>query len=45
MHIRGAGNIARAGAFAIGKFADEYKGRSLEKFKKDLKIAVDMVIS
>jgi len=36
MKIRGAGRIARAGAAAMGKFAENYCGGSLEDFKKDL---------
>jgi ribose 1,5-bisphosphate isomerase len=45
MTIRGAGKIARAGAAAIGEFADSYRGESLEVFLADLKAAADKVIS
>ncbi len=36
MKIRGAGRIARAGASALGEFAKDYKGGSLDEFQKDL---------
>ena len=39
MKIRGAGRIARAGASAMGEFAESYRGRSLDEFKKDLEAA------
>ncbi|MBR4503472.1 MAG: ribose 1,5-bisphosphate isomerase [Candidatus Methanomethylophilaceae archaeon] len=45
MTIRGAGKIARAGAAAMGEFADSYRGESLEVFLADLKAAADKVIS
>ena len=44
MKIRGAGRIARAGASAIGKFAESYDGGSLEEFKKDLETARSIVL-
>ena len=39
MKIRGAGRIARAAASAMGEFADNYHGRSLDEFKKDIDTA------
>ena len=36
MKIRGAGRIARAGAGAIGKFAEDYSGSDMDQFRKDL---------
>jgi len=36
MKIRGAGRIARAGASAMGRFAENYPGGSLEEFRTDL---------
>ena len=36
MTIRGAGRIARAGASALGEFADVYTGTDPEDFKRDL---------
>ena len=36
MTIRGAGRIARAGASALGRFADGYAGTDPDAFKKDL---------
>ena len=44
MKIRGAGRIARAGASAIGEFAESYEGGSLEKFKKDLEKARSIML-
>lgn len=44
MKIRGAGRIARAGAAALGDFAGNYKGRSLEDFKKDLDKAMKILL-
>jgi len=39
MRIRGAGRIARAGASALGKFAEGYNGGSKEDFLRDLDMA------
>ena len=39
MTIRGAGRIARAGAEALGRFAEGYSGNSLERFREDLDAA------
>lgn len=44
MKIRGAGRIARAGAKAIGDFADGYSGKDLVSFKKDLDTAVGAIL-
>ena len=44
MKIRGAGRIARAGASALGKFAEDYRGGSLENFKKDIDKAKNMIL-
>jgi ribose 1,5-bisphosphate isomerase len=44
MKIRGAGRIARAVASALGGFAENYKGGSLEDFKKDLETAKKILI-
>ena len=39
MEIRGAGRIARAGAEALGRFAESYTGNDLGTFRNDLKNA------
>jgi len=44
MKIRGAGRIARAAASSLGGFAENYKGRSLDEFKKDLETAKNILI-
>jgi len=44
MKIRGAGRIARAGASAMGKFAEDYNGGSLEDFKKDIDKAKKIIL-
>jgi ribose 1,5-bisphosphate isomerase len=44
MKIRGAGRIARAGASAMGGFAESYSGGSLEDFRKDLETAKKMLL-
>jgi len=44
MKIRGAGRIARAGASAMGKFAEDYSGGSLEDFKKDIDKAKKIIL-
>jgi ribose 1,5-bisphosphate isomerase len=45
MTIRGAGKIARAGASAMGDFAKNYKGNSLEDFKAELRKCSDVLTS
>ncbi len=45
MTIRGAGKIACAGASAMGDFAENYEGGSLEDFKTELKKCSDILIS
>lgn len=45
MTIRGAGRIARAGASAIGMFAQEYQGNDLSSFKEDLRRSVDTILA
>jgi len=40
MKIRGAGRIARAGAGAIGRFGEDYQGKDMAAFRKDLDEAV-----
>lgn len=45
MEIRGAGRIARAGASAMGDFADSYTGVSLEDFIRDLSEAADVLLA
>ncbi|MEA4977358.1 MAG: ribose 1,5-bisphosphate isomerase [Methanomassiliicoccaceae archaeon] len=45
MTIRGAGRIARAGASAMGDFAMDYKGTSLEDFRRDIKKSADVLIA
>lgn len=45
MRIRGAGRIARAGASALGDYADNYVGSSLETFKIDIGKAKDTILS
>jgi len=44
MKIRGAGRIARAAASALGGFAENYKGGSLEEFNKDLETAKKILL-
>ncbi len=44
MKVRGAGRIARAGAGAIGKFADGYSGNDIIQFRKDLDEAVRILL-
>jgi ribose 1,5-bisphosphate isomerase len=44
MKVRGAGRIARAAASAMGEFAENYNGRSLEEFKKDLETAKKILL-
>lgn len=44
MDIRGAGRIARAGAAALGEFADSYEGGSLESFLADLERSRDVLL-
>ncbi len=45
MTIRGAGRIARAGASALGDLARNYKGKSLEEFKEEVKESADILIA
>jgi ribose 1,5-bisphosphate isomerase len=45
MRIRGAGRIARAGASAMGAFAEGYEGTSPEKFKKDAAVAAGVLLA
>ena len=45
MEIRGAGKIACAGASAMGDFADNYEGESLEDFKNELKECSNILIT
>lgn len=45
MTIRGAGKIARAGASAMGDFAKNYKGTSLEAFRNDIKKSADTLVA
>ncbi|MDO5861395.1 MAG: ribose 1,5-bisphosphate isomerase [Thermoplasmata archaeon] len=45
MEIRGAGRIARAGAAALGNFADTYAGGSLEGFLADLEKASQTLLA
>ena len=44
MKIRGAGRIARAGADAMGKFAEGYQGKDMAAFRKDLDEAVGVIL-
>ena len=44
MTIRGAGRIARAGADALGRFAEGYTGNSLEAFREDLDRATATIL-
>ncbi|MCL1811020.1 MAG: ribose 1,5-bisphosphate isomerase [Methanomassiliicoccaceae archaeon] len=44
MKIRGAGRIARAGASAMGGFAENYPGGSLQEFVKDIETAKKMLL-
>ena len=44
MTIRGAGRIARAGADAIGRFAETYQGNDLEVFREDLRAATRTIL-
>jgi len=45
MTIRGAGKIARAGASAMGDFAKNYKGNSLEEFRKEVRECSEILIA
>lgn len=45
MTIRGAGRIARAGATALGQFADGYSGASIEDFRAQLENACDIILA
>jgi len=44
MKVRGAGRIARAGADAIGRFAENYASSDMEQFRKDLDEAVNTIL-
>lgn len=44
MRIRGAGRIARAGASALGTFADDYRGIGLDDFRRDLDSATKTLL-
>lgn len=44
MKVRGAGRIARAGADALGAFADGYSGSGLEDFRRDISVASKMIL-
>lgn len=44
MTIRGAGRIARAGASALGDFADSYKGNDRDSFLRDLERAKNTLL-
>ena len=44
MKIRGAGRIARAGAEAIGRFAESYEGGDIAVFRKELDEAVRILL-
>ena len=45
MTIRGAGRIARAGADALGRYAESYQGNSLERFLEDLTKAKEEILA
>ncbi len=45
MEIRGAGRIARAGATALGEFAESYGGDSLEAFLEALDRSCDSILA
>ncbi len=44
MTIRGAGRIARAGADALGRYARDYTGNSLEAFRADVSAAAARIL-
>ncbi len=44
MKIRGAGKIARAGAGALAKFAEDYQGKEMSKFLFDLDNAMKALL-
>ena len=44
MKIRGAGRIARAGADAIGRFAENYASNDMQQFRTDLDEAVKIIL-
>lgn len=45
MTIRGAGRIARAGASAMGSFAESYQGNDLTAFREDTQRAMDVLLA
>ncbi|MDR3283201.1 MAG: ribose 1,5-bisphosphate isomerase [Candidatus Methanoplasma sp.] len=45
MRVRGAGRIARAGASAMGAFAEGYKGVSIEQFRNDAGAAAKTILA
>lgn len=45
MTIRGAGRIARAGASAMGSFAESYQGNDLTAFREDAQRAMDVLLA
>lgn len=45
MTIRGAGRIARAGASAMGSFAEGYRGADLTEFVQDVSKAKDILLA
>jgi len=45
MEIRGAGEIARAGAGALKDMAQEFSGNDLDRFKKELEENKDLLLS
>ena len=44
MKVRGAGRIARAGADALVKYAEEYRGKDLGSFLKDISAAESTIL-
>jgi ribose 1,5-bisphosphate isomerase len=44
MKIRGAGRIARAGATAMCRFAEDYSGKDMGTFRKDLDDAAQVIL-
>ncbi len=44
MKVRGAGRIARAGADALVKYAEEYRGKDLDSFLKDISAAESTIL-
>ena len=44
MRIRGAGRIARNAALGLRIFAEDYSGKDLKKFRKDLDAAAKLLL-